>query len=144
SVRNIRVAFGFFTKKEWNLGGKKVSLNNIENDYLRALDVRIHFIINCASGSCPVLLPTVFTAENVEDQMEKSVHIFLNDEKRNRFDQKTGTWHLSKIFKWYGEDWGKEKDVVAYIQRYRKDLKKAPQKVKYLEYDWALNGPTGK
>ena len=144
SVRNIRVAFGFFTKKEWQLGGKKVSLNNIENKHLRKLDQRIHVLINCASGSCPVLLPDVYTAVNVEAQMEKAMNAFLRDEKRNRFDKKTKTWHLSSIFKWYAEDWGKEADVVAYIKTYRKDLIWSPKKVTYLDYDWSLNGPTGK
>ncbi len=141
SVRKIRMAFGFFTKSEWVLGGKKVSLNYIEKKQLRALDPRIHFLINCASGSCPVIQQTVFTADNVDDMMKKATVQFLQDDSKNHFDQKKGLWKLSKIFKWYQGDWGKESDVVSFIRANRPDLKSNPKKIQYLEYDWALNGP---
>lgn len=137
SVRKIRPLFGFFTKDEWNVGGKVVSLNHLEKKLLRPLDPRIHFIINCASASCPVLDPKVFTPENVQSAMARLAEAFISDETKNRFES-NGKWHLSKIFEWYRDDWGKEKDVVAYIRKVRPDLR-APKKIRYLEYDWALN-----
>ncbi len=143
SVRDIRPFFGFFTKDEWVVGGKKISLNDLENKHLRPLDTRVHFIINCASASCPKIPATVLTRDNLEAIMERSTRDFLLDESRNRFDRASGVWHLSKIFDWFQKDWGKKEDVVAFIRGYRKDLE-APKKVKYLDYDWALNGPTGK
>ena len=51
---------------------------------------------------------------------------------------------LSKIFEWYGQDFGGEAGVRALIQG---DGPKAAQaaakdaKITYLEYDWRLNGP---
>jgi len=145
SVKNIRFAFGFFTRDEWVVGGDKKSLNDVEKKILRDLDPRIHFIINCASASCPKLLDEVLTAENVEALMDRATRDFLNDPAKNQFDRENDVWRLSKIFDWYQNDWGKKKDVIAFIQRYREDLRGwTPDKVEYLDYDWALNGPTGK
>lgn len=143
SVRKIRPFFGFFTKKEWRLGNQKISLNQIEKEHLRHLDPRIHFIINCASASCPVIQPRVLTAENVEAVMEAATRQFLNDARLNQFDRDERLWRLSKIFEWYVEDWGGRDQMVDFIQKYRPDLANwKPLKIEYLEYDWALNGPT--
>lgn len=139
SVRKIRPLFGFFTKDEWVLGGEKMSLNDLEKKRLQPLDPRIHFTINCASASCPDLLPTVFTRDTIAAAMERATVMFLKDSSKNRFED--GTWYLSEIFKWYRDDWGNEADVVAFIRKYRPELA-APKKIKYLDYDWALNGPT--
>ena len=140
SVRKIHIAFGFFTRNLWEVGGQKVSLNDIEKKYLRDLDPRIHFIINCASESCPILQNRVLTAKNVEQVMDDATLAFLNDQGKNRFNG--NDWKLSKIFEWYQDDWGKKDDVIAFIRQYRKDLKN-PEKIKYFEYNWDLNGPQG-
>lgn len=138
SVREIRPLFGFFTKKEWPLAGRTISLNNLEKKILRPLDVRIHFIINCASASCPKLQKRVLTASNVEEVMEEATRTFLTEQQKNRFDKEKGHWQLSPIFDWYRGDWGKKADVYQFIRQYRKDLAQ-PQKVTYLKYDWQIN-----
>ncbi|CAM2009157.1 DUF547 domain-containing protein [Acanthopleuribacter pedis] len=143
SVRKIRAMFGFFTKKEWQLNGRKVSLNNIEGEWLRPLDPRIHFTVNCASASCPRLDQQVYTADNVQQLMEAATKRFLLNENKNRFDAERKEWHLSKIFEWYRKDWGKQADVEAFILKYLPEDKRfKPTRVFYLEYDWSLNGPT--
>lgn len=142
SVRNIKALFGFFTHANWNLGGRLYSLNDIEKEWLRPLDVRIHFTINCASASCPRLARQLFTPALVEAQMEALVNDFLNDETKNLF-RDNGVWELSKIFDWYRGDFGGKQEVVDFILRYRKDLK-PPRRIHYREYDWRLNGPTQK
>jgi hypothetical protein len=142
SVRKIRIAFGFFTRNVWKINGKKVSLNDIEKKMLQPLDARMHFIINCASISCPPLLADVLTAENVEAQMEAATLAFLNDSTKNQFDREAKQWRLSKIFDWYQKDWQDEAGVIAFIKKYRKDLQSwHPEDVDYIEYDWGLNGP---
>ena len=137
SVRKIRRFFGFFTKAEWTVGGESFSLNDIEKKLLRPLDSRIHFIINCASASCPKLPMTVMTASNVETLMDNAAREFILDESKNSFES-SGVWELSKIFDWYADDWGGKKSMIEFILKYHANLKK-PQKIEYLEYDWTLN-----
>ena len=66
---------------------------------------------------------------------------FLKDPSKNRFDQEKGLWQLSKIFKWYKKDFGGEKELIAFVRKYKPDLDWVPKKIEYLDYDWALNGP---
>ncbi len=142
SVREISPLFGFFKRKKWTFADKVVTLDTIENQYLRPLDNRIHFLINCASVSCPDLAPTLFTGSNVTRLMEENTRKFLNDTRKNRFDPENRKYYLSKIFKWFGEDWGGKQGIIAFIQRYREDLAGwKPGKLVYLDYDWSLNGP---
>lgn len=142
SVRKIHPLFGFFTKKKFRMNGKKVSLNNIEKGQLQPRDARIHFIINCASISCPEIQPEVLTGANVEEIMDRSARDFLQDKEKNTFDKQTGEWRLSKIFDWYRGDWGGEEGVVAYIRKtYPEGADWIPKKIIYEDYDWNLNGP---
>ena len=144
SVRKIHPLFGFFTRKKFRLNGAKVSLNNIEKGKLQPLDARIHFIINCASISCPVIQPEVLTAKNVEKIMDRSAKSFLQDSSKNVFDKTSGEWRLSKIFDWYAKDWGGEAGVVSYIRKtYPEGADWAPKKITYDDYNWELNGPNG-
>ena len=143
SVRKIHPLFGFFTKNKFKLAGKKVSLNDIEKGELQKLDARIHFIINCASFSCPVIQPQVLTADNVERLMNEAAVAFLKDTTKNQFDPSSGEWRLSKIFDWYAKDWGGEAGVIEFIRKsYPQGADWQPKKVVYQDYNWELNGPT--
>lgn len=126
-------------KKEWiSVNGDITSLNDIEHKVLRKInEPRIHFAINCASYSCPKLLNTAFTQQNMERLLSKATIDFVNDKKRNRFED--GTAQLSKIFKWYKNDFTGETSLLEYINRYLDNPTRKDAKVEYLDYDWSLN-----
>lgn len=126
-------------KKKWiSLGNGITSLNDIEHEVLRKMnEPRIHFAINCASYSCPKLLNTAFTAQNMERLLSKATIDFINDKKRNRFEN--GVAQLSRIFKWYKSDFTKKTSLVEYINTYLENPTSKNTKVEYLDYDWSLN-----
>ena len=68
------------------IGGKKFSLNSIENDMLKKKfdDPRIHFAINCASKSCPKLVNEAFTGTKLDDQLNSAAKNFVNDPAKNK------------------------------------------------------------
>ncbi|MCB1051787.1 MAG: DUF547 domain-containing protein [Acidobacteria bacterium] len=143
SVREIKILFGFFTQENWNLGNQKISLNDLEKLWIRPLDARTHFLINCASVSCPHLSSQVFRPENVEDQMERLALAYLSDPAQNRFDPASGVWHLSKIFDWYEADFGGRQGIIEFIQKRVPDQASFnPRKILHIDYNWNLNGPT--
>lgn len=126
-------------KRKWiSVGNTLTSLHAIEHDVLRNRnEPRIHFAINCASYSCPKLLNTAFTAQNTERLLTKAAIDFVNDTKRNRFEN--GTAHLSKIFKWYKSDFTENHALLEYINLYLQHPIRIDSDVEYLDYDWRLN-----
>ena len=132
------------------LGRELLSLNDVEHELLRPTfeDPRIHAAVNCASISCPPLQDHAYTAGVLEQELDQVTRAWLADPARNRFDAETRTAHLSRIFDWYGGDFGKTKgERLAWIARYAprehrawlSDSDPDDVTIRYLEYDWALN-----
>jgi hypothetical protein len=127
-----------------------VTLGHIEHEILRKTfdDPRIHFAIVCASSSCPALRAEAYRFDILERQLHEQTIAFINDPKRGvRWDKAKKRLYVSKIFKWFGEDFEVEgHGVDHYLARYVDDDKTAEAlrsgrlKIRYLEYDWSLNG----
>ena len=122
------------------VGGTVYSLDHIEHEILRKKfkDPRIHVGVNCASGSCPKLANFAFTESNVELELEKLMKEFINDPKRNILNKKKV--QISEIFNWFKGDFTANGSVVDYINRYADEPVNKKAKIKYLPYDWSLNG----
>jgi len=134
---------GFFREQRVTAGARR-SLDDIEHRILRARygEPRLHFVLNCASVSCPVLPERALTAATLEADLESATLRFLADPTRNRVDPARGM-QLSAIFKWYAEDFRKsDGSVRAFILRHRPAARavRPDLPVTYLDYDWALNG----
>jgi len=119
--------------------------DDIEHNILRPRfkDPRVHFAINCAAKSCPPLRSEPYREDELDQQLDEMTRAFVNDLKSNRLEDHT--LYVSSIFKWFTEDFNK--DIVGFFLKYAKgDLKEQLEanrekiKVKYLDYDWSLNG----
>ena len=128
-----------WTQKWFQIGGEDFSLDHIEHKILRKEfeEPRIHFAVNCASVSCPVLRPEAFTADKLERQLEEQASIFINDESRNKIN-KTDI-QISKIFSWFSGDFTNGQSLIKYLNQYSKISIDENAKVKHLDYDWRLN-----
>ncbi|MBI2899806.1 MAG: DUF547 domain-containing protein [Planctomycetes bacterium] len=154
SVRDVRLSLtsyvkpgkGFFYDRRVVVGGRVTSLYEIENDVLRKQirDPRIHFAINCASGSCPALRATDWS----DEELDRAAREFVNDPRNVRIED--GRVLLSKIFEWYKEDFlpgnaaGTILDYLVPLAAQPlaaglKEARDAGYPIRYLEYDWDLN-----
>ncbi len=123
--------------KSWiKIGDKTYSLNNIENDIIRPQfnDARIHFAVNCAAKSCPPLGNFAYTEANLQSKLESQTKKFINSNSNKISENEIA---VSKIFEWYASDFG---DLINYINKYAETKVSSGATIKYLEYDWALNG----
>lgn len=141
---------GSFIKTPWKrkivrTEGKVLTLDDIEHNILRPQfkDPRVHFAINCAAVSCPPLRSEPYQGNILDQQLNESTRAFINNPKRNYFEG--NTLYVSKIFKWFAEDF--DHDVVGFVSAYAGDdfkrqleEKKDILEVKFLHYDWSLNG----
>ncbi|MFW9905417.1 MAG: DUF547 domain-containing protein [Candidatus Thorarchaeota archaeon] len=137
----------FFFLRRFNIGGKKISLHNLENKILRKRfkDPRIHFAINCASKSCPNLPKRLFTAETLDNYLDFLTISFINDTDHVFLDSEKDILHLNPIFKWYTKDFETQGGVKKFILYYLKDVGKTitesikRAKIEYFTYDWSIN-----
>lgn len=148
SPRSFFSRMSFFKKDKYQVNGKNISLYDIEHEIILPLgEPRIHFAINCASSSCPKLINQAYSAENLDEELTLAAKSFINDTMRNHFDETTNIASISKIFSWFKNDFINHSGTVAkYISQYVNDqsvadaLREGKFKIKYLKYDWNLNG----
>ena len=156
SIKDIKNGIPFINSvwdiKFFTIGGKKMTLNDIEHGIIRKefKEPRIHFAVNCASFSCPVLLNEAFIASKLDAQLSKQTKIFLNDTRKNQISANKIV--ISKIFNWYSTDFtnkgffsrlfGKKnrgRQFVQFIAPYVTEPINKDAKVEYMDYDWSLN-----
>jgi hypothetical protein len=126
--------------------GKKVSLNDIENEILRKefQDPRIHFAIVCASLGCPVLRDEPYVFDRLDSQLNDAVTKFMQNSKKFNYDIDNNTFYLSPIFKWFKQDFEKVGGPIAFIKQHILQHNNLPDdaKIQWLDYDWSLNEQT--
>lgn len=132
----------FFVLRKFQIGGKKISLYELENKILRKKfkDPRMHFAINCASASCPVLPGKMFFVETLEEYLELLTKNFINESEHVVFDPNRKIVKLNPIFKWYKEDFEPE-GILKFIANYKEIVPDDIESysIKFLNYDWSLN-----
>ncbi|MBW2705913.1 MAG: DUF547 domain-containing protein [Deltaproteobacteria bacterium] len=136
----------FFTSREHTVAGEQLSQDDIENEFLRKQlkEPRIHFVIICASSSCPPLPRFAYTEDNVQAKLEDETRKYINSERGTQIDTAKNTLYLSKLFDWYAGDFEyKSGSVLDFIKPYLDEsalafVEKKP-KIKFIHYDWALN-----
>jgi hypothetical protein len=156
SVRDIKVAFGFFKRTYFTAGGKRYTLDDIEHRILREQfgDPRIHAAINCASGGCPRMPRKAFRPDGLEARLEAEMRFFLQEPRNVRIDREQNAIYLSEILKWFETDftgWYRQEHGVEnagmkdYLMLYlpeqdRRYVKAHPDlRLQYVDYDWTLN-----
>ena len=150
----------------WDISAVQVgkyyfSLNDLRQreliGYFR--DEKIDTALACGAKSCPALSRDAYGGPQVEGQLFLAAQRFVNDPDRNRIELGEKKLMLSKIFKWYGNDFkldfaSEERDrsfsdaeyaVLSFLANYLKDEKKVQYleegkyKIKYMDFDWGLN-----
>ena len=147
SVRKVKWFNGFFSRLKFRVAGKTYTLNQIEHGIIRTefADPRIHFVLVCASTSCPPIENSAFSAEDIEERLEAATFNFVQNPEQVRIDRVKRRVYLSKIFKWYDDDFREGYDGVAdfltdYLSPEDTEFVLAKGvKFHYLDYDWSLN-----
>ncbi len=149
SIRDIANPWG---TEQWTVAGETLSLDHIEHIILRGKlkAPRSHFAITCASISAPPLQPFAYEPEHIDEQLDSVTRKFINSdnvqfaENDDASDSKKHTLRLSRIFKWFDEDF--KPSLPEFIAQHadpqtaetiRRNQKKLS--VTFQDYDWQLN-----
>ncbi len=157
---SIRQIPGAWTGIEFELFGKKTTLDAIEHKMLRQgyHEPRVHMALVCAAMGCPKLRNVPYAGDRLDAQLDDQAKTFLANPKKFRIDYKQHEVFLSPIFKWFGKDFVRsyknerpraglseeENSVLHFIEGYitekeARALASEKLSIRYLDYDWSLN-----
>lgn len=141
-----------FSGKRNEIGGRQVSLDDIEHGALRPLiGYRAHSVLVCAARSCPPLQRFAYTGDQFEEQNDLAYRAWLAREDLNKFLPNEKKVEISSVFKWFKEDFDKAGGIPKILGRYapqavREFAASGKYEIKYISYNWGLNdqGPHGR
>ena len=136
-----------FTRDHCPVAGRNRSQDEIEHEIIRPRfqEPRIHFAVNCAALSCPILWPEAYEGERLEAQLERAVEHFMDTPEHFRLEPgPPATLHLNKVLDWYQEDFGGERGLKEFFAPYlegvdREVVLREATRVRFVDYDWHLN-----
>jgi hypothetical protein len=132
---------GFFEKTTYNLACKKITLNEIENKFLRAefKDPRFHFVLVCGAMGCPPLISDAYMPSTLNTQLETQTKLAL-DGSFLKVNNKKKLVEVSQIMEWYKEDFTMNgKTEIDFINSYRTEKIPNSFELIYFPYDWNVN-----
>jgi hypothetical protein len=157
SVRKIGwLPFAFFRNKKFSVGGRLMTLDDIENILRKELrEPRIHFAIVCASNNCRHLGRRVYTAENANALLDEAARAYGNVPRNLSIDATRNRATIPGIFKWFREDFEEYarrnnlsvtgnppldflRQFADDANRRAIDVLKNPS-VSYFDHDWGIN-----
>lgn len=149
--RGLISGLNFFRLMDVTFDQTTSNLQSLEDDIIRAKfqDPRIHAAVNCASISCPRLPQEAFTGDQLQQQLDAAMREFINSPLHVRIDHDTKTATISKIFKWFEEDFiayekqgGSAKPVIqSYLNRFLAENEQidSTYTVAYFDYNKGIN-----
>jgi thiol-disulfide isomerase/thioredoxin len=151
-------ARAFLHELHFEVGGREMSLNDIETKIIRATfaDPRAHFAISCGAQSCPLLPRTPFEGVALDSRLDDATRTFVNRKSNVRVDDEARRIFLSPIFGWYEADFVRAMrartqlpapSVTDFVRMYAapplaaalKRAQRARYRVELLPYDWRVN-----
>lgn len=158
---------GFFYNQKFIIGGQTYNLYQLEQQKMvhTKADPRLHFVLNCASTSCPAMRPQLPVGVALEPFLQQAAIDFINNRENVSIDANCQTISVSKIFDWYLDDFvavapakphsenndksdGKDQRLIAYIGTFANtELKNrladcGVLRLNYKTYDWSINKST--
>jgi len=148
-TQSIRLLKNSWTAQRYRIGGRRLSLDQIEHGALRPLlGWKAHALIVCAARSCPPLQPFAYQAENLDQQISDAWRAWLARRDLNAYFPADNRVKISKIFTWFEDDFdkagGTEKILAQFAPAsYQRFLNNSDFKIKYQTYHWGLNDQSG-
>lgn len=79
-----------------------------------ATDPRIHFALNCGAKSCPPI--GFYHPDRLDQQLDLATASFLESE--TEIDETSGEVRVTRLFLWYGGDFGGRKGIRRLLEKY--------------------------
>ena len=130
-----------------DVAGEPRALDEIEHEIIRPMgDPRIHFAVNCAALSCPVLASAAYTEKHLDEELDAAVQRLVTSPRHYMlYRDSKPRLRLNEVLDWYKDDFGGERGVVEFLMKHvapddaaylraHRDIR-----VEFFPYDWTLN-----
>lgn len=104
---------GYFHLKSWKV---------------KKLDYRVHFVLNCAAESCPIIRP--FEIESFAEELARAEEDFIL--QTTKYDQVNQIAEISSLFLFYRGDFGGRKGIRLLLNQFVGPVKSWT----YQSFDW--------
>ena len=143
---NVGPRIGPWQEEMVTVDGVALSLDGIEHGILRPFfrDNRVHYAVNCASYSCPSLLPRAWQEATLEEDLATAERAYLSSSRG--VQEYVDRVVVSSIFDWYGSDFASdEMQLRQYLAAGDANSPSAHALLSgrtiEFSYDWRLNDP---
>ena len=106
-----------------------------ERHELDSRDPRIHFTLNCGAESCPPI--AAYTADRIDEQLDWATEGYLS--QTVEYDPAAGKVHVPRVMLWFRGDFGRKRDILAFLERYKQLPPGVSPRLSYLDWDWSMN-----
>lgn len=149
SIEEINISPGLFSIGPWGakvitIKGTSLSLDEIQNRIIRPVwnDPRTHYAINNASIGAANLSKQAYRGKYIQQQLNDAAANYINALRGVQVIE--GKLIVSKIYEWYSDDFGGNKqDIISHIRYYsREPLRSQLKHINTIEsyvYNWHLN-----
>lgn len=151
----------FFSKSRVEIGGLKLSFDDIEHGIIRnskvkwsggfigkiftadwekklrvsEVDYRIHFALNCGAKSCPAV--KIYSAENLDQELNASTQKYLKSQVV--YNKKEELVKLPVLMSWFRGDFGGKSGSIEIVKKLNLIPEDADPEIEFLSYDWTLD-----
>jgi hypothetical protein len=151
----------FFSAPLVTVAGEELSLDDIEHGILRrsfsklalgylrspfrtefcerheldSRDPRIHFALNCGAESCPPI--AAYTVGAIDEQLDWATEGYLAETVE--YDPQAGRVRVPRVMLWFRGDFGRKRDIVAFLERYGQLPPGASPRLSYRDWDWSMD-----
>ena len=149
----------FFGATAVTVAGTDLSLDDIENDILRAgrskytlgytrtlrpgsfarryrlaqPDPRLHFALNCGAVSCPAI--RFYEPGSVDDQLDLATELYLAETVT--YDPEAGVARVPRVCLWFRGDFGGGEGIREFLRTHDAIPADADPRIRYLSWDWS-------
>jgi hypothetical protein len=151
SIQEINISPGLFSIGPWGaslitIKNTPLTLDDIYNRIIRPIwnDPRTHYALNNASFGAPNLNRKIYQGQTLENQLNDAASTYINSLRGVSVIE--GRLIISKVYDWYEEDFGNNKqNVITHLLQFAKEPLRSQLKhintIDSYTYNWHINSP---
>ncbi len=133
-------AYRFFTVSRHTVGGEKITLKSLREEYIYAQkDRRAHFAISSQCMSCPTLSREPYLAATLDEQLDRATQHYLRNSKHVTVSHQDKTLWVAEYLEQFSENFFNSKTaLIEFINPHLAQPIPTHYPVRFMPDDWRI------